>query len=117
PNLFDMFKVDVVPSVVWTNRAGLDDIGSGCETPPDILKQMIQVDGPNDELITVEKPTCLPAPDSSYYKLTGALKMEYVLDRFEGAGVPKFAVDTYRERLAVRTANVHQGDVVATTGN
>lgn len=111
PNLFDMFKVDVVPAVVWTNRAGLGDIGSGCQAPPSITQPMMKVQGPNEEWFEVEEPKCMPVPSSSYVKITGALKMEYVLERFEENGVPAESIKEYRQMLATRLANPHQGTV------
>lgn len=111
PNLFDMFKVDVVPAVVWTNRVGLGDIGSGCQAPPSITQPMMKVQGPNEEWFEVEEPKCMPVPSSSYVKITGALKMEYVLDRFEENGVPAESIKEYRQMLATRLANPHQGTV------
>ena len=118
PNLFDMFDVKVVPSVVWTNRVGLDDIGSGCQNVPDgVPVEKLNLTGPDDAVMTVDRPTCAKLPDSAYYKLTGALKLPYVLDRFQEAGLPKQQADAFRAQLAERTGNVHDGSVTQTTGN
>lgn len=110
PNLFDMFGITVVPSVVWTNRVGLEDIGSGCQNLPDgAAIPQLQMAGPDDKILLVDKPTCAPAAASSYYKLTGALKLPYVLDRFEQAGLSREATDAFRKGLSERHSNVHQG--------
>jgi hypothetical protein len=55
--------------------------------------------------LTMDKPTCAPAPDTSFYKLTGALALPYVFDRFEQAGAPKVAMDEYRQELAEMAQN------------
>lgn len=107
PNLFDMFQVEVVPTVVWSNRIGLEEVGSGCVAPPAAQQSYVTVTGPQRQPMEVEKPTCLPAEESSYYKIGGALKMDYVIERFEQAGAPKAAMNQYRARLAQRHANVH----------
>lgn len=118
PNLFDMFDIKVVPAVVWTNRIGLDDVGAGCESlPAGVPAEQITLDGPNDTKVTVDRPTCAPAPSTAYYKLTGALTLPYVLDRFEDAGLSKEATAYYRTELAERSSNVHQGFIGQTTGN
>ena len=106
PNLFDIFNVTMVPSVVWTNRANVEGVGAGCEhLPDDAPHPQITLDGPNDTQITVDRPMCLPAPDSSYYKITGALALTYVLDRFESAGAPRDVMEEYRQELAEMAAN------------
>lgn len=118
PNLFDMFNVQVVPAVVWTDRIGLDDIGSGCENLPEGAPvEKLSMPGPYEELITVDRPTCAKVPDTAYYKISGALKIPYVLDRFQEAGLSKVQTDVYRARLAERTGNVHDGSVVQSAGN
>lgn len=118
PNLFDMFQVDVVPAVVWTNRVGLDDIGSGCPNLPEgTPTPQIQLEGPEDTLVTANKPVCAPAPESSYYKITGTIALPYVFDRFEDAGLAKEALAPYREALAARAADVHDGTVRQDMGN
>lgn len=116
PNLFDMFDVKVVPTVVWTNRTGLDETGSGCEAPPEMLAPQIDVPGPKGTTVRVEKPTCIQAPESSYFKLAGALKLDYVLGRFVERGAPSELLSGYRERLVERHANVHE-NVQPTLGN
>lgn len=117
PNLFDMFDVNIVPSVVWTNRVGLDDVGSGCQNPEGAAAEKLNLTGPDDEQIQVDKPACAKLPDSTYYKLTGALALPYVLDRFQEAGLSKQVVDEMRGRLAERTGNVHDGSVRQESGN
>lgn len=118
PNLFDMFDIKVVPTVVWTNRIGLDDVGSGCQNQPDDAPvEKLTLTGPDDEAITVDKPSCAKLPETTYYKLSGALAMPYVLDRFQEAGLPKQKAEGYRAKLAERTSNVHDGSVRQTTGN
>lgn len=102
PNLFDMFDIKVVPTVVWTNRVGLDETGSGCQAPPELLMPYMDVEGPNETTMRVEKPTCIQLPESSYYKLAGALKMDYVLERFVQAGAPASLLNGYRHRIAER---------------
>lgn len=112
PNLYDMFQVDVVPSVVWTNRIGLEDIGAGCENLPEGAPvPKVTLPGPNDELLEVDRPTCAPAPSTAYYKLTGALTLPYVLDRFEQAGLSKAATEQYRRALAERHANAFDSNL------
>lgn len=108
PNLFDMFDVSVVPAVVWTNRVGLEDIGSGCGNLPEgePLPQMV-MDGPDDTKITVNKPVCAKVPSSAYYKLTGTIALPYVFERFEEAGLSKEATQRYKDALAERHSNVH----------
>jgi len=118
PNLFDMFDVKVVPAVVWTNRVGLDDVGSGCQNVPDgTPMEQLNLEGPDDQIITAEKPACAKLPDTAYYKMSGALTMPYVLDKFQDAGLPKDVADGYRAKLAERTGNVHDGSVQQTPGN
>lgn len=118
PNLFDMFRVDVVPAVVWTNRVGLEDIGSGCQNLPDGAPiPQLEMTGPDDRPILVDKPVCAPASDTSYYKITGALTLPYVLDRFEEAGLSKEATKPIRAGLSERSGNVHQGEGAAPVGN
>lgn len=118
PNLFDMFDIKVVPTVVWTNRVGLDDVGSGCQNLPDNAPmEQVKLTGPDDETISADKPVCAKLPESAFYKMAGALTIPYVLDRFEEAGLPKNVVSGYRTQLAERTGNVHDGSVVQATGN
>lgn len=117
PNLFDMFDVRVVPAVVWTNRVGLNDVGSGCQNPEGASAEKLNLTGPDDELIQVDKPVCAKLPESTYFKLTGALAMPYVLDRFEDAGLSKMVANEMRNRLAERTGNVHDGSVRQEAGN
>lgn len=106
PNLFDMFNVTMVPSVVWTNRQGLDDVGAGCpDLPEDAPHPQVTVEGPDGSPMTLDRPACAAAPDSSFYKLTGALALPYVFDRFEKAGAPKAAIDEYRQELAEMAQN------------
>lgn len=118
PNLFDMFDVKVVPAVVWSDRVGLDDVGSGCQNLPDNAPvPKLDLTGPDDELITVDKPVCAKMPDTAYYKMSGALALPYVLDRFQEAGLAKPVVDKYRAMLAERTSNLFDGTVTQTTGH
>lgn len=118
PNLYDMFNVTVVPAVVWTNRIGLDDVGSGCQNlPDDAPVQKLTLQGPDDEPVTVDKPTCAQVPASSFYKISGALTLEYVLERFQEAGAPKVAMDKLRKSLAERHSNVNDGTVRQSIGN
>jgi type-F conjugative transfer system pilin assembly protein TrbC len=118
PNMFDMFDVQTVPAVVWTNRVGLDDVGSGCQNVPDGASvEKLNLEGPDDTYISVDKPSCAKLPDSSFYKMTGALEMGYVLQKFQDAGLPKDVVDTYRSKLAERTGNVLDGTVTQDLGN
>jgi type-F conjugative transfer system pilin assembly protein TrbC len=119
PNLFDMFNVTVVPAVVWTNRIGLEDIGAGCQDLPEgSAMPQVEMTGPDDQPIMVDKPTCAPASPSSYYKIAGALTLPYVLDRFEEAGLSREATKVYRTALADRNGNVHQGQgAVKSSGN
>ena len=113
PNLFDLFNVTMVPSVVWTNRQGLDDIGAGCPNlPENVPPPQVSVEGPGGSPITLDKPVCAPAPDSSFYKLTGALALPYVFDRFEQAGAPKAAMDEYRQELKEMAQNGVSADGV-----
>lgn len=107
PNLFDMFQISVVPAVVWTNRVGLDDIGAGCsDLPEGTPVPQLELMGPYDVPMTVDRPTCAPVPQSSYYKIAGSLKLEYVLDRFEQAGLAREATKPFRESLSERAGNV-----------
>lgn len=118
PNLFDMFDVKVVPAVVWTNRVGLDDVGAGCQNVPDDAPvEQLNLTGPDGEIISVAKPACAKVPDTAFYKLSGALTLPYVLDRFQQAGLSETVVDGYRVKLAERTGNVHDGSVAQTAGN
>lgn len=114
PNLFDMFNVTVVPATVWTTRMGLDDVGAGCDNLPEGTPvPQVTMTGPDEAPITLDRPTCAPAPADSYYKLSGALLTTYVLDRFEEAGAPQAAMNHYRAQLAERHANVFDGSVRA----
>lgn len=118
PNLFDMFDVKVVPAVVWTNRVGLDDVGSGCQNlPDDAPVEKLNLPGPDDSTITVDKPVCAKMPESAFYKMSGSLAMSYVLDQFQDAGLAKNIADEYRAKLAERTGNVHDGSVTQTPGH
>ncbi len=119
PNMFDMFDVKMVPAVVWTNRVGLSDVGSGCQNLPEGSPiETITLDGPDeDSPVEAERPRCARLPDSAYYKLTGALAMPYVLDRFQEAGLAKTTADSLRARLAERTSNLHDGSVQQVAGN
>lgn len=104
PNLYDLFGVTVVPTVVWTNRAGLDDIGSGCQAPvyreDAPLPPPMELEGPDGNPIFVEKPLCAPLPESSYYKIAGVLNTNYILDRFESAGADAESIAKLRADLA-----------------
>lgn len=114
PNLFDMFDVQVVPAVVWTNRVGLDDIGAGCQNLPEGAPiPQLQLEGPDSRPILVDSPTCAPASPASYYKIAGALRLPYVLDRFEEAGLAKEATQPFRASLAERRGSVVQGSGAA----
>lgn len=119
PNLFDMFDIKVVPTVVWTTRQGLDDIGAGCEDLPEgVQVPQITLAGPDDEPLVVDKPVCAKATDASYYKISGALKLNYVLERFEEAGAPAEAMAFYATQLALQHANVNdRTQMVQSTGN
>lgn len=113
PNLFDMFKVDVVPAVVWTNLAGLDDVGAGCKPLPEgAAIPQVELIGPDDRPLLADRPSCAQANPETYYKVTGALNLPYVLDRFESAGLSKDATKAIRDGLAERNANVFQGKQV-----
>ncbi|WP_164714669.1 TrbC family F-type conjugative pilus assembly protein [Burkholderia ambifaria] len=106
PDLFDMFDVKMVPAVVWSGRAGLEDVGSGCtDVPEGTPLEKITLMGPDDQLITMDRPTCAKLPDSSYFKITGALSLPYVFDRFQEAGAPKDVMDQFRQELAEMAAN------------
>ena len=101
PNLFDTFKITVVPTVVWTNKTGLDSQGSGCvEYAPDAQGTSLSLPGPDDTVVVVKKPACLPAAPTAYYKIAGALTTPYALDRFQEAGAPKDAINHFRLLLA-----------------
>lgn len=118
PNLFDMFNVKVVPAVVWTDRVGLNDVGAGCEDLPEGAPvEKLNLTGPDDDVISVDRPTCAKVPDTAFYKMSGALTLSYVLDQFQGAGLPKTVADGYRAKLAERTGNVHDGSVSQVAGN
>lgn len=118
PNLFDMFNVNVVPAVVWSNIVGLDDIGAGCQNQPDDAPiEKMSLTGPDDTQILVDKPVCAKVPESAYYKITGALALPYVFERFQDAGLPKSVVQNYRAMLAERTGNIHDGSVTQSVGN
>ena len=105
PNLFDVFNVTVVPTAVWTNHRGMDDVGSGCphEQPP----VQIVLDGPDESRVTVDKPACDLAPATSYYKIAGALTSIYVFDKFVEAGAPVAAINAYRLALTERHSDVN----------
>ena len=106
PDLFDMFDVKMVPAVVWSGRAGLEDVGSGCtDVPEGTPLEKITLMGPDDQPITMDRPTCAKLPDSSFFKITGALALPYVFDRFQEAGAPKDVMDQYRQELAEMAAN------------
>lgn len=118
PNLFDMFSISVVPTLVWTNKVGLEDIGAGCENLPEgTSAPLMTFEGPDGNPLQVEKPVCAQAPSGSYYKLAGALTTSYVLERFEEAGAPAKAMAHFQGRLAARNANVFDGSVRQGVGN
>lgn len=118
PNLYDMFDVTVVPAIVWTNKVGLDDIGSGCtDLPEGTPVPQITLDGPNDTKITMPAPKCAPQPESSYYKITGTVALPYALDKFEEAGLDTAVVEKYRQALAARHQDVFDGTVQPSLGN
>ncbi|WP_434716105.1 TrbC family F-type conjugative pilus assembly protein [Paraburkholderia sp. A3RO-2L] len=119
PDLFDMFDIQAVPSVVWSNRANLEDVGSGCQNLPDnVQPEQLQLEGPEEgQVITVDRPTCAKLPDSAYYKMTGALALSYVLDKFKDAGMDKNIVENYKNKLAQVTSNIYQGGMQAGVGN
>jgi len=118
PNLFDMFDIQSVPAVVWTNRVGLDDVGSGCQNQPEgTPAEKLNLMGPDDQYISVDKPSCAKLPDTAFYKMTGALNLEYVFEKFQDAGLAKPILDAYRAKLAERTSNVQDGTVTQTLGN
>lgn len=118
PNLFDMFNITVVPTVVWTNRANLDDAGSGCENLPEgVPAPKVSLPGPEDTLIVADAPVCAPVPAAHYYKMAGALATNYVLDKFQDAGAPQIAMDVYRNALSDRHRNVNDGTLSAAIGN
>lgn len=106
PNLYDMFNVTMVPTVVWTNRVGLDDIGAGCQDVKGAPKKLT-LTGPDDEPIEVDKPECAEANEATYYKISGALNINYILERFREAGAPKEAIARYQSLLAEQHSNVN----------
>lgn len=109
PNLYDMFDIKVVPTIVWTNRAGLDDVGSGCENLPDgVPTPKVSVEGPDGAFMSVDKPVCAPLPPTTYYKLGGAVSTWYALEKFERAGAPLEAITSLRKSLAQFKSNVNQ---------
>lgn len=114
PNLFDMFNVKVVPTVVWTNRSNLDDIGAGCEdVPSGAATQKLTLQGPDDQVLTVDKPACAEAKPSTYYKIAGALNINYVMERFLDAGAPSDVIKTYQAMLAEQHSNVNDRNQTA----
>lgn len=118
PNLYDMFGVTVVPTVVWTNRTGLDEIGSSCENlPDDVAIPQLEMEGPDNNPVFLEKPTCAPLPETTYYKIAGVLNTNYVLDRFESAGADKQSITELRGLLAGFKQNINQGTPAADLGN
>lgn len=116
PNLFDMFGVTTVPTTVWSNLIGLADIGAGCQSLGDAAPQ-VELTGPDEDPILVQKPQCAPADATTYYKITGALTTDYVIDRFESAGAPRAAMQRYRLRLAERHQDVSGGVAAQQIGN
>ncbi|WP_216361057.1 hypothetical protein, partial [Comamonas thiooxydans] len=108
----------VVPAIVWTNKVGLDDIGSGCTDLPEgtPVPELI-LDGPNDTKITMPAPKCAPQPESSYFKITGTVALPYALDKFEEAGLSKSVVEKYRQALAARHQDVFDGTVQPSLGH
>lgn len=100
PNLYDMFEVKVVPSIVITTRANLTDIGSGCESP-ETMPQMAAVDHLG-QAIQVPKPTCLPAASETYFKISGAVTTLYALDAFERAGANPDMLKAVKLKMAQR---------------
>lgn len=112
PNLFDMFKVEVVPTIVWTTRMGLEDIGSGCEALDEEASPKIALEDHNSNTFMMAKPTCAPVAENSYYKIAGTVTTWYALEAFENAGAPKLAMEGLRENLRDRLSNVN----VANTG-
>ena len=118
PNLYDMFGVTMVPTVVWTNRTGLDEIGSSCENlPDDAVIPQIEMEGPDNIPVFLEKPICAKLPESTYYKITGVLNTNYVLDRFESAGADKTSIKELRGLLAGFKQNINQGTPADSLGN
>lgn len=103
PNLYDMFNVTTVPTVVWTSALGLDDQGAGCAAPEGPVPELT-LKGPEGTLITAPRPVCAAAPETSFVKISGALSLDYVLERFQEAGVPKTAIAQYRQMLAEKSS-------------
>jgi len=104
PNLFETFGVTVVPTIVWSNKVGLNELGVGCPPlPQETPMPKITLKGPDGNGIEVDKPTCGRAADTSYYKVSGTLNLNYVFDRFEAAGAPSPAMQFYKNQLAGRT--------------
>lgn len=116
PNLFDMFGVTTVPTTVWSNLLGLTDIGAGCQSLDEAAPQ-VELTGPDDAPILAHKPQCAPADPAAFFKISGALTTDYVLDQFEEAGAPKAAMQRYRLRLAERHQDVSGGVTGQQVGN
>lgn len=109
PNLFDMFGVTVVPTIVWTNRTGLDDMGSGCQRPDEGTQPLVEFEDPAGQAVFVEKPVCNLLPENAYYKISGIVNTNYALDRFEAAGADKVSINQIRADLGQYRSNVNQG--------
>lgn len=76
PRLFDSFKVDAVPSIVFTNQPSLDLCG-----------QQIQVNGMYQG-DTYSYDACKALKEDSYWKLSGAVTTLWALQQMKEVGAP-----------------------------
>lgn len=94
PRLYDVFKIDAVPTIVITKKGSMDL----CQTV--------------NEKITINKqvypfPKCMPLNESEYLKISGAVSLSWALEQFIEAGSEEAAI-----ALDVLKKNVGKSDKV-----
>lgn len=96
PTLFDLYEVDVVPSIV------LNEDLSRTTCIGDASRQETDMEGRVWDI-----RACRPAAEDSYYRIGGAITLDYALERFiaEGSEQAQVRLDQMREVLGARSGD------------
>lgn len=79
PGLFDQYGIDTVPTIVW------DESGRGLTEACDTVERTKKSGEDSTQVVA----TCDELPEGLYYKISGAITVDYALEQFSEAGAKK----------------------------